>query len=141
MATPKEVATVVIALTIAATLFVPIADTVEGNSGTQTVTNESVTADVGNYTELDGYRIDEDSETVYNASGAEMTRGTDYEMGYENGSIKALSGGSISDGTTIQVSYDYQATDGTTSTILDLVPLFVALLILGVMAAKIQEAM
>lgn len=130
-----------VALTIAATLFTPVSDAVTNNSGTVTVQNETVTADTGNYTALDGYDIDSGSETVYNASGNQMTSGVDYEMGYQNGSIKALSGGDISDGSEIKVSYDYQATDSTTTTVVTLIPLFMALLILGILAAKVQGMM
>lgn len=146
MVKPRTIAGLVIALTIAATLFTPIADTVNQNTGEQSVTNETVTAQHGEYVDLDGYSILTDSETVYytnNTDGSTevATRGTDYEMNYSSGSIKALSSGSIDDGEQIDVSYDYEATDSTTTTVAALVPLFVALLMLGVMAARIQDAM
>lgn len=141
MAKTKQVVLVLIAVTIGGVLFTPLASSVADNSGTVSVTNESVTADAGNYTDLDGYQIVDGSETVYNASGAEQTAGTDYEMANENGSIKVLSGGSISDGETITVSYDYKATSGSTTTVVQLVPLFMALLILGVLAEKVQRMM
>lgn len=141
MASARNYAALLIALTIAATLFTPIADTVSSNTGLQAAGNESVTAETGTYVALEHPNIDKNSETVWNATGAEMTKGTDYEMDYEDGEIKALSGGSIADGSEITVNYDYYATTGSTTTILRLVPLFVALLILGVMASKVMEAM
>lgn len=141
MVSGQQIATVLIAVTIAATLLNPIASTVTQNTGTQTVSNETVTAHYGKYTDLDGYKIVSGSETVYNASGATMSSGTDYKIATKNGSIEALNGGSIADGNTIKVSYDYQATDGTTTTVIGLVPLFVGLLMLVVLAAKLMEMM
>jgi len=38
------------------------------------------------------------------------------------GAIKALESGSIEDGAELKVTYDYAATDSTTTTILDLIP-------------------
>lgn len=136
----------VIALTIAGTLFVPINDVVSSNTGQQTVTNETVTASNSSYVDLEGYNIQENSETVhwYNStsdSWETTTAGTDYEMAYENGSIIALDGGTISDGDELRVTYDFQATDGSTTTVVTLIPLFVGLLMLGIMAGKIQEAL
>lgn len=135
-----------VALAVAATLVGPFNAAVADSTGTQSVTNESVTAEIDTFVELDGYDIVTDSETVYwynnsSSSYEEVTSGTDYEMNYDPGQIKALSGGSIGDGDELKVSYDYQATDGTTTTIAGLVPLFVVLLILGVLAAKIQKMM
>lgn len=146
MAKGSKVAATLIALTVAATLFGPVSTAVTQNSGTVSVTNETVTADVGNFTELDGYDIDENSETVYwyNSSSSSyetVSSGTDYEMGYENGSIKATSGGTIGDGDKLKVSYDYQATDPTSTTVITLIPLFMALLILVVLASKVMGMM
>lgn len=142
MASGKQIAGLMIALTIAITLFGPINAAVVDNTGEQTVTNESVTADLDNYVGLDSYSIKDGSETVLYDNGTdwvEATSGTDYEMAYDNGSIKALSTGSISDGQELKVSYDYEATSGTTTTVTNLVPLFVALLVLGVMGARATE--
>lgn len=146
MASGKEVAGLLIALTFAAVLITPIADTVNGNSGSVEVTNESLTAEVGEYQELDGYDIDSDSETVYwlNSTSGDyevITAGDDYELNESAGTIKFTESGVVDDGDDVKVSYTYQATSGTVSTILDLLPLFAGLVILGVMAAKVQQMM
>jgi hypothetical protein len=140
------IVSVIIALTIAATLFTPISDTVTGNTGVQTVENGTVTASNSSYVELNGYNIQKDSETVewYNSTSSSyetVDEGTDYDMAYENGSIIALDGGTISDGDELRVSYDYKATDDSTTTVVTLVPMFVALLMLGVLASKVQGAL
>lgn len=139
MPSGRVIAAVLIAAAIAGTLFVPFNAAVTENTGAQTVTNESVTASVGESVELDGYNIQSNSETVYwfNSSDGdyeEVTSGTDYEMNYSEGAIYTLSGGSISDGDDLKVTYTYDATDGTTSTVVQLTPLLLALLILVVLA-------
>jgi hypothetical protein len=142
MVSPREVATVLIAAAIAATL-IPAFVTATDATGTQSVTNESVTADVGNFTELDGWNVNS-GETVYwynSSSGSNETvsSGTDYELDYDNGRIKALASSStISDGDTLYVTYTYDVTTGTATTVANLVPLFVVLLLLGTLAAKIR---
>jgi hypothetical protein len=147
MATGKQLATVMIAATIAITLFNPISAAVTGSAGEQSVTNETVTANPGNYTALDGYSIVEGSEVVYgfnDSSGSyeQASSPEDYEMAYENGSIKVnSSSGLIEDGEDVKVSYHYQSTSGTTTTVVTLVPLFVGLLILGTLAFKVQGMM
>ncbi|QLD84620.1 hypothetical protein HWV23_02745 [Natronomonas halophila] len=146
MADAKKLAGVMVAVTIAAVLFSPIATTIGDNTGTQAVDNETVTASHGEYVDLRGYDIQTDSETVYytnDTSGEweEATPGTDYEMDYPPGSIQTLSSGSIDDGEEIRVSYDYQATDGTTTTVITMVPMFVGLLILGTLAARVIDEM
>lgn len=146
MAKPQAIAALVIALTIAAVLLVPISTIVADNSGDVTVDNETVTAQHGEYVDLEGYGIESGSETVYYTNTSDgttdvATRGSDYEMNYSAGSIQALSTGEIGDGDDVDVSYTYAATDGTTTTVVTMVPMFVALLMLGVMAGKITDAM
>lgn len=144
MASGRQIAALLIAVTIAATLLVPISDVVSSGTGQQTVTNTTVTADVGNYSEdLEGYDVDETSETVvwYNStsgSNETLTEGTDYEFDYQDARVKPLATGPVSDGDTLYVSYDWQATDSTVSTIAGLVPLFVALLILVKLTDKVR---
>lgn len=134
-----------IAVTIAATLIAPIVTSVNDNTGTVSVTNESVTADVGNYVDLDGWDIDSGSETVYydnNSDGNyDTAAASDYTLNESEGTIRADSGGSIDDGAAMLVSYDYQATSGTTTTVVDLIPMFLGLLIMGVLAFRIQRMM
>lgn len=141
----KSIVALVIAATIAMTLFTPVLDTVNANTGTQSVTNETVVAQHNTYVDLDGYEVDKNSETVYwynetSSSYETATEGTDYNFNYSAGSIEAISSGAIEDGEEIKVSYDYQATDGTTATIANLVPTFMALLVVGTFAGKITGA-
>lgn len=140
-----ETAQVVIALAVAAAIGMvflgPVTTAVNENSGTTTVTNESVTADVGSYVELGAYSVIDGTETVYNASGAEQTAGTDYELAAENSSIKALSGGSIADGETIAVAYDYQASGELATTVMEFIPMMLGLLIFVGIARHVQKEM
>lgn len=131
---------VAIAVAIAAILLSPTITAVQDNTGEQTI-NESVTADVGNWTQLEGYQIVEDSETIEGENGTEYSAGDDYEMTHKNGSIKALDGGTISDGETLNATYDYEATSGMTTTVIGYGPLFLGLLLLVTLAAKVQEMM
>lgn len=144
MPSTRSIVAVMIVAMIAATLFIPIQDAVSGNTGTVSVTNETVTADVGNPVELDGYKLVNSSITVYeynDSKGAyqEATAGIDYVTGDENGSI-TVEGTSdeIQDGEDVKVTYDYEATDSTTSTVAGLIPTFTALLILVVLADRLQ---
>lgn len=135
---------VVIAATIAALIFPTIAAGIAGNSGTVSVTNETVAAQYDEYVDLDGYAIVTDSETVYAQDGGSWTTvsGTDYTMNYSDGAISVDSGSTVvQDGETIRVSYDYQATNEQSATVLAIVPLMLALLILGVIAAKAMDLM
>jgi hypothetical protein len=140
MTSGEGVAAVVIAATVVMVLFNPVAALVDSTTGTTSVANEEVTVANDSFTQLDGYNIQEDSETVRYEDGTgtwvNASEGTDYEMQYSEGSIKALNG-SIEDGDTVRVSYDYEPTDGATTTVLTMVPLFMALLVLGTFGEKI----
>lgn len=146
MAQAKTIMAVIIAVTIAATLFAPVANAVTDNSGSVSITNETVTAQYGQYVDLEGYDIDDGSETVWMQEGdgsyTQGTETTDYEMANANGSVQALSGSStIDDGETIKVSYTYQATSSQAETVLVIIPLMMGVLMLGVMAGKIMGMM
>ncbi len=146
MVSGKSIAGLLVAVTIAATLFMPINSAITGNTGDITVENETVTADIGNATDLDGYSIEDGSETVewYNESSSSwetVSSGTDYEMNYDEGSITALSGGTINDGDDLRVDYTYAATDGTTSTVMGLIPMFLGLLMLVSLAKPVMDSL
>lgn len=146
MASGKQLAAVLIAVTFAAVLFTPFYDAVQDNSGDVTVTNESLTADPGTYQELKGYRINDGSETVYwynSSSGSYETVSSpgDYEMDNDQGRIKLNSSGKASAGDDVKATYTYAATDSTTTTVLDLAPLLFALLMIGVIGAEVQKQM
>uniref|UniRef100_A0A7D5GK39 Fibronectin type III domain-containing protein n=1 Tax=Natrinema halophilum TaxID=1699371 RepID=A0A7D5GK39_9EURY len=79
--------------------------------GAQRITRQSVTVTVGSWVDLPfpDSRLVEGRETIYDGS-TEYERGTDYEIRYAtsdgNPELKALSGGSISDGATVSVDAD-----------------------------------
>ena len=142
----RTIAGFLIAATVAITLFNPISAAVSGNTGDVDVTNESLTATPGEYQDLDGYNIKSGSETVYwynSTSGSyeEVSSPGDYEMNYSDGSIEYNTSGKVSSGDDTKVTYTYEATNGTTTTVATLVPLFVALLVLGIMASKMMGMM
>lgn len=137
MTSAKSIIGVVVAAVILVSMFTPLTNVIAGSTGTQNVANESVTADVGNYTNLKGYDLKEGSVTV-TGNGTTYSEGTDYEIDYKAGELKALSSGSIADGETLDVSYDYQAADNTTSTITGLIPLVMALVGVMMFAQKMD---
>lgn len=146
MARPRNVVVLVIALTIAGALFLPLANAVTDNSGTVPVTNETVSAELDAYVDLSGYQIVSGSETVYghnDTSGNYETVGSaDYVIDHEGGRIQINSSSTIvQDGETIKVSYDYTAADDQTTQVLNLAPLLFALLMLGVMASYMMDSM
>lgn len=120
----------------------PFTTIVGSNTGMQTVTNETVTADVGAYATLPGYDVQTDSETVYwfNQTAGKnetLTKGTDYEFDYPGARIKPLEGGKVNESDTLYVSYDWRASSGMTATLAGFAPLFFALLILTILAKEI----
>jgi hypothetical protein len=144
MVSGKNIAALLVAGTIAMTLFSPVLATVNTTTGTQSVTNETFTAQTGEYVDLDGYDIEQGSETVYAYDQANDTyvqvTDSEYNLNASAGTIQDVSGGEIDDGEDTKITYDYQATDGTTSTIAALVPTFMALLVVGTFAGKITGA-
>jgi len=140
----KKVIGLLFAVVMAVVLFVPISDAVTQNTGATTVTNESVDGVTDTYQDLDGYDIETDSETVYwfnttSGSWETLASGTDYEMNYSAGEINLLSSGEVSDGDDVRATYTYQQTSGMTTTVVGFVPLFMAVLIIGIMGTKISE--
>jgi len=140
MATGKTITAAVIAMTIAVVFLGPVFSIVDGNSGTVGV-DENATIQTDSWADLEGYEITSNF-TLYDDTGTQLSEGTDYELNSTAGTIQALSGSTaISSGDTVNAVYDYQATSGTTTTIVTLVPTFIALLILGTAAAKMQQMM
>lgn len=125
----------------------PVIQAVGSNTGTQSETNETVAANVGQFVDLGGYDIETDSETVWaynDTSGSyeQATKGTDYEIAYNNGSVKALSGSSlIEDGEDIKVSYTYQASGGLTTTVVGFIPVMLGTLVLYVISRGVMKEM
>lgn len=137
----------VVAAIIGVIFLGPVSDAAAENTGVQTVTNETVTAQSGEFVELGGYDIDENSETVYgynDTSGSyeEAVEGTDYEMDYNGGEFKALNGSSlIDDGEDAKVSYDYQASNAMTTTVVGFIPVMLGTLIFAKLAMGVNKEM
>lgn len=84
------------------------------NQGSGTVTDEAVTATLGKWVQMAHQNIAEAGVVVTN-SGATVTyvKGTDYEVNYRLGLIRAISGGAITDQASLKVDYTYNAITGT----------------------------
>lgn len=136
-----------LAAVIAMIFMSPIVGAVNENTGTQSVTNESITADVGNFTELQGYDIDSGTVTVYgynesSSSFETASAGTDYEINLGPGELKALSGSSlIDDGEEVKVTYDYQASGSIATTVVGFIPVMIATLVIFVLGQGLQREM
>jgi hypothetical protein len=85
--------------------------TVEG--GRQSVQGERVTATTGSAVGFDTDRLRSGSESVYSPKTGpsdtyeEYTKGVDYSIDYQDGTITALSGGAIADGEVVSVDYEF----------------------------------
>lgn len=144
MPTGRQVAIGLIAVTIAAVLFNPFAAIVDNTAGQQSVTADTTV----NYNEsenLEGYDVVGSTLTVewYNSTSSsyETVPSSQYEFDNSSATISWESGSEVPDGADARVSYDYRSTEGATTTIVNLTPLFVGLLILGTLAARIQQVM
>jgi len=148
MASARTVILFAVAATIAMIFLSPVVTAVNDSTGTQSVTNESVTADVGSYVELGGFNVVDGSETVYapdNRDNGEFnvtSEGADYEINNSDGSIKALSGSSeIDDGDTLKVTYDYEAAGQITTTVVGFVPVMIGAVVLFMLGQGVQREM
>jgi hypothetical protein len=143
--TPRQIVAFIVGITIVVTVFSPFSVIVNDNSGTTTVSDETLTADVGNFSDLRGYNIDSGSLSVerYNTTSDsyESVAGSDYELEADAGRLKPLASGAIEDGDELRVDYDYRVTDGTTTTIVEILPTIVVLTILGLIGLRLQEGM
>jgi len=144
-------ASVVIGFALAAVIGLiflgPIVGAVNDNTGAQTVTNESVTANTGQFVDLGGFDLVDGSETVYGLNDTSgnyevATAGSDYEMDNLDGEVKALSGSSlIEDGEAMKVTYDYTASGSVTSTVVGFIPVMIATLLLFVISQGVIKEM
>lgn len=84
------------------------------NQGSGTVSDEVVVASLGKYVQLAHENIATAAFVVTN-SGATVTYvlGTDYEVNYRLGLLKAITGGAIADEASLKVDYTYNAISGT----------------------------
>ena len=83
------------------------------SEGAQTVTDESVTARLGKWVDLQYRNVNASSVTVTDSTGTTTyVEGTDYEINYRLGMLRALSGGAITDGQNLLVDYATSAVSG-----------------------------
>jgi len=136
-----KIIAIVLAVVLGIVVMQPVVGAVNDNTGTVTEA-ENVTADLGNYSDLGGYDVVDGTVTVEPAGGGTAySEGTDYEVALDNGSIKTLSSGGISDGETLNVTYDYEATDSSTTTVLGFVPVMFGVLLFVVVSRGVMGGM
>lgn len=78
----------------------------------ESVSNESITADLNNDTAVDSpsYALRYyDNETVRNSTGHQLTEGSDYEWNTSTGEISWYNTSSVDDGEAMEVDYSYDA--------------------------------
>lgn len=85
------------------------------NQGSGSVTDEVVTATLGKWVQLTKQNLASAGFVVTN-SGATVTYvlGTDYEVNYRLGMLRAIAGGAIADAASLKVDFTYNAISGTT---------------------------
>lgn len=136
-----KIIAIVLAVVLGIVVMQPVVGAVNDNTGTVTEA-ENVTADLGNYSDLGGYDVVSGSVVVESSDGTTTySQGSDYEVALENGSIKPLSSGTITDGETLNVTYDYQATDSSTTTVLGFVPVMFGVLLFVVVSRGVMGGM
>lgn len=122
-----------------------VAPVVAQNTGTVSITNETVTATSGEYSSLQGYDIDPATAVVYghnDTSGSYETT-TEYTLNEGAGEIQFDIQNStlIEDGEDVKVTYDYQATDSLTGLVAGYLPLGIGLLVMVTIATRIEGLM
>lgn len=126
----------VFALALAAPLVGPLVGAVAAGTGTQVVTNETLTASPGTYQELDGYELNRSSTTVVH-NGTTLSAPEEYNLDADRGRLR-LNASAVDSGDTVRVSYEYQASGPIVGRLLGLLPIMVGALFV-VLAAKGSE--
>lgn len=141
MVNARKLMAVVVVATIAGTLLGPLGASVADSTGQVDVQAENVTAN-NEFQELRGYDIQSGSVTVNDSQGNAVDSGN-FTVRNEAGEIRIDNSTStvVDDGERVEVSYTYQATDGSTTTVAGLIPLMAALLILVTFAARMTGMM
>lgn len=105
--------------------FVAISAAFTASAVPHTVTNETLTQDVGNWTPVDEQDAIEyqDNETVYNATDTQLVDGTDYEWNTTNGSVYWYDTASTTDGADATISYTYLEPSESTNAVASLLSL------------------
>lgn len=92
-------------------LFLGLDTDIDVASGS--ITSEEVTARIGKWVPTSQVMLESSGLTVTGPSGTpSYTDGTDFLVDLRNGAIKALEGGGITDGATIEVSASYGGREG-----------------------------
>lgn len=147
---PTQTAKTVLALgvfaAVAVILLNPIISTVNGHTGVQSIENETVAAQFDESVDLQGYDIDNSSETVWaynDTSGSyeQATEGTDYKLNPGPGTIELYNTSLVDSGEDVKVSYDYQATGDLAALVLGFLPIGVALFIFVNISNAVQRVM
>jgi hypothetical protein len=145
---PSKQAQIVVGLALAATVAIiglaVASPVVADNTGTVSVTNETVTA--SNETiDLDGYDIDPATVVVYgyNETSDSYETTDDYTLSETPGEIQFDPANStlIDDGEEVKVTYDYQATGSMTTLVAGYLPLGLGLIALVTVASRFEELM
>lgn len=141
MVDARKLMAVVVVATIAGTLLGPLGASVADSTGQVDVQAENVTAN-NEFQDLRGYDIESGSVTAEDSDGNAVDSG-DFTVRNQAGEIRIDNSTStvVSDGERVEVSYTYQATDGSTTTVAGLIPLMAALLILVTFAARMTGMM
>ena len=85
--------------------------------GRQRRRGEAVTADHGTWVSLSEDDLVTGAEAVYDPSdGTQYERGSDYEVDYLGGELQTLASGSISDGASLELDYQYKPVASYTAT-------------------------
>lgn len=133
-----------IAVAVGMVFFGPVVSAVNSNTGDQTVTNETFSAEFDTAQDLQGYDV-YDSETVYVENGsntfATATEGTDYTFDYASGEITMLNSTLVSAGDTVKVTYTYEASGALATTVITFIPVIFGTLLFAKVAAKTQDVM
>ena len=125
----------------------PVDSVVQNNTGTVSITNETVHANFNESVDLKGYDIDPGSETVWalnDSSGSyeQVTASGDYTLHEATGAISFNESSSlIQSGEEVKVSYDYQASGELASLVIGFIPLGVGLLIFAGIANRVTGLM
>ena len=129
---------VVLAMVVAVVMIGPMITTTNDNTGTVAVDNETITAQLNEPVDLQGYEIQSGSVTAYDADD-NVIPASNYTVDLQPGEFNLTDTSEAADGEEISVTYDYQATDSTTETVVGIGPLLIALLALVVVAKEVEE--
>lgn len=138
--TAKLVVGLAVFVAVGVILLGPVTNVVDGNTGTVSVTNETVYADFNNSVDLKGYDIDPGSETVwaYNDSSSSYEQATspdDYTLNEDAGTIEFNSSSTLVDSDEkVKVSYDYEASGDLATLVIGFTPLAIGLLLFAKVA-------